>query len=149
MDSQRFVNYYLSQIGHGNRNLPGFIGSPVMYGRGLGSMLSRAFRFVLPFIKSGYQAARPHLGAAAKSVASNLVQSATTKLFNRTGQKGNQEGSGLFKLARRATLKRRVKRSTAKRASVGGKRRRSSRSKPKKRNTIKRTAHIQRGGNIF
>lgn len=38
MNSQRFVNYYVNKAGGGS--LDGFVGAPVMYVRGLGSVLS-------------------------------------------------------------------------------------------------------------
>ena len=96
MDPQRFVTYYTNQAGHG---LPGFVGAPVMYGRGLGSMLSRAFRFVLPFIKRGAAIAKPHLSSAAKGIASDVVSAVTTQLMRRAEPK--QDGSGIVGLSRR------------------------------------------------
>lgn len=96
MNPQRFVNYYVNQTGGGS--LQGFVGAPVMYGRGLGSMLSRAFRFVLPFLKQGANIAKPHLKTAAKGVASDLVGALTTRIAKQASQQG-QEGSGLLRLA--------------------------------------------------
>ncbi len=96
MDHQRFVSYYTSQAGHG---LPGFQGAPVQYGRGIGSVLSRAFRFILPFIKRGATLAKPHLSTAAKGIASDVVSAVTTRLMK--GSESKQEGSGILRLSRR------------------------------------------------
>ena len=96
MDQQRFVSYYTGQAGHG---LPGFVGAPMMYGRGLGSMLSRAFRFVLPFLKRGATLAKPHLSTAAKGIASDVVSAVTTRLMK--GPEKKQDGSGIIQLLHR------------------------------------------------
>lgn len=96
MDQHRFVSYYTSQAGHG---LPGFVGAPMMYGKGFGSMLSRAFRFVLPFLKRGATLAKPHLSTAAKGIASDVVSAVTTRLMK--GAERKQEGSGIIHLSRR------------------------------------------------
>lgn len=101
MNRNRFVDYYVSQTGYGT--LPGFSGRPAMYGRGLGSVLSRAFRFIIPFFKRGAQLAKPHLASAAKGIASDLVGTVTSEIsqrLKRSGQGPEQEGSGLLNLTR-------------------------------------------------
>ena len=95
MDHERFVPYYLNQAGNG---LPGFAGAPMVYGRGLGSMLSKAFRFVMPFLKRGVDIAKPHLKTAAKSIASDVVSTVTKRMMRGSDQ---QEGSGILQLTRR------------------------------------------------
>ena len=95
MDPQRFVPYYLNQAGNG---LPGFAGAPMVYGRGLGSMLSRAFRFVLPFLKRGVDIAKPHLKSAAKGIASDVVSTVTSRLMKGSDRDPQQEGSGLLQI---------------------------------------------------
>lgn len=135
MDSQRFVNYYVNQAGGGP--LGGFVGAPVMYGRGLGSMLSRAFRFVIPFLKQGAKIAKPHLKSAVKGIASDVVGSVTKQIINPSSQP--QEGSGLLRIARS-----RGKRSlTALSHNIPKKRRKTTAKKHRK-------LHTQHGeGNIF
>ena len=97
MNSERFVNYYVNQAGAGSLN--GFVGAPVIYGRGLGAVLGRAFRFVLPFLKQGANIVKPHLKSAAKGIAADVVGTVTNRLMNQNAQR--QEGSGLPRLARR------------------------------------------------
>ena len=97
MDPQRFVPYYLNQAGNG---LPGFAGAPMVYGRGLGSVLSRAFRFVLPFLKRGVDIAKPHLKSAAKGIASDVVSTVTSRLMKGPDRDQSQEGSGLLQITR-------------------------------------------------
>lgn len=104
MDSQRFVNYYVNQTGRGS--LSGFVGTPVQYGRGLGSILSRAFRFVLPFLKRGAYIVKPHLKTAAKGIASDVVGAVTRHIADRASR--SQEGSGIGRLARGRRRKRSV-----------------------------------------
>lgn len=72
-DPHRFVNYYASQVGHG---LPGFAGTPVMRGRGLGSMFARLFKFGVPFVRCGFEVAKLHLKSAAKHIASDIITTA-------------------------------------------------------------------------
>lgn len=126
-DPHRFVQYYERQVGG---DLPGFYGAPVMYGRGIGSLFSRLFRFVSPLVKKGFAIVKPHLKTAASNIASDVISQAVGKF---TGSQQKQEGSGgIMVLSRR--LKRRPpgqripsvshKRSDGKRKkSVGGGRR--------------------------
>lgn len=94
-DPHRFVSYYESQVGG---TLPGFYGAPVMYGRGIGSIFSKLFRFVAPLLKRGFAVAKPHLKTAATNIASEAVQRVVGKLT----QQRNQEGSGgIMVLSRR------------------------------------------------
>lgn len=93
-DPHRFVNYYESQVGGA---LPGFYGAPVMYGRGLGSLFSKLFRFVAPLVKRGFSIAKPHLKAAAGSIATDVFSRAMGSSNDQ-----NQEGSGgIMVLSRR------------------------------------------------
>ena len=69
-DPHRFVNYYQNQVGG---TLPGFYGAPVMYGRGIGSIFSKLFRFVAPLVKKGFAIAKPHLKTAATNIASDVI----------------------------------------------------------------------------
>lgn len=96
-DLYRFVSYYEDQVGSG---LPGFHGAPMMYGRGLGSIFSKLFRFVTPMVKKGFTIAKPHLQNAAKNIASDVVSRVVRRV--RGSEEENQEGSGLMLLARRA-----------------------------------------------
>lgn len=98
-DPQRFVSYYEGQVGG---SLPGFYGAPVMYGRGIGSIFSKLFRFVAPLLKKGFAVAKPHLKTAATNIASDAVSRVMGKL---TEQK-NQEGSGGIAVLSRRTRRR-------------------------------------------
>ncbi len=87
-DPRHFVNYYESQAGFA---LPGFYRAPVMYGRGIGSIFSRLFRFVSPLLKKDFANAKPHLKSAATNIASDVINRAVGNLVNK---QQNQEGSG-------------------------------------------------------
>lgn len=90
-DPKRFISYYETQAG----GLPGYHGAPVMYGKGVGSVFARLFRFVTPFVKKGFAIAKPHLKTAAKGIATDVI--------SRTVNKLSQEGSGgLMLMSRRA-----------------------------------------------
>ena len=93
-DPHRFVSYYEGQVGG---TLPGFYGAPVMYGRGIGSIFSKLFRFVSPLLKKGFAVAKPHLKTAATNIAADAVKRVAGKLT----EQRNQEGSGIMVLSRR------------------------------------------------
>lgn len=135
-DPHRFVSYYENQVGGA---LPGFSGAPVMYGRGIGSIFSKLFRFVAPLMKRGFAIAKPHLKSAAKNIASEVITHAVGKLGDRSAQ-GVQEGSGsMMVLARRAR-----KRPPGRRVKAGHiKRKRSvEKSKTKRKHTSRRASDI-------
>lgn len=100
-DPRRFVNYYESQVGG---SLPGFYGAPVMYGRGIGSIFSRLFRFVSPLVKKGFNIAKPHLKSAATNIASDVIKSSVGSLINNPHR--SQEGSGGIAVLSRRPRKR-------------------------------------------
>ena len=88
-DPLYLVRYYEGQVGG---SLPGFAGSPLMYGHGIGSVISRLFCFAL---------ARPHLKTAAKSIASDIFSQAVGKMSGLMDP-GIQDGSGgIMVLARK------------------------------------------------
>lgn len=122
-DPHRFVRYYENQVGGA---LPGFAGAPVMYGRGIGSLFSRLFRFISPLVKKGFALAKPHLKSAAKNIATDVISHAAAKVRN--SEDGVQEGSGgIMVMSRRprkrppgqrvASVKKRTR--TVKKKSVG------------------------------
>lgn len=90
-DPQRFVCYYDAQVGGGG-GLPGFYGTSVMYGRGLGSIFSRIFRFVKPLLKPAFSIVKPHLSAAASDLATDVFRRTVSKINSDKNDK--QEGSG-------------------------------------------------------
>ena len=96
-DPHRFVNYYQNQVGG---TLPGFYGTPVMYGRGIGSIFSKLFRFVTPLVKKGFAIAKPHLKTAATNIASDVIGKAMRRISG-PAEMGGQEGSGIMVLSRR------------------------------------------------
>ena len=132
-DPHRFVTYYESQVGG---TLPGFYGAPVMYGRGIGSIFSKLFRFVSPLLKTGFAVAKPHL----KTAASNIAADAVKRVMGKLTEPGNQDGSGgIMILSRRArrrppgdrvfsSKKRRNQKRSKSVRSVGAKRRKSAQS---------------------
>lgn len=98
-DPHRFVQYYQDQVGGA---ISGFRGQNVMYGRGIGSIFSRLFRFVSPFIKTGFAIARPHLKKAATNIASDVIGKAMSKITSTSERVDGQAGSGIMVLSRRA-----------------------------------------------
>ena len=73
------------------RGLPGFSGSRVQRGDGLGKILGAIARRALPIIKAGFRIAKPHIKKAAKSVAKDVTgrvtQAAANKLLGRMNTK--------------------------------------------------------------
>ena len=94
-DPHRFIQYYESQVGG---NLPGFYGAPVMYGRGIGSLFSRLFRFISPLVKKGFAIAKPHLKSAATGIASDVFSKAVGQLTSQQKQEGS---GGIMVMSRR------------------------------------------------
>lgn len=139
-DPQRFVSYYENQAGG---SLPGFYGAPVMYGRGIGSIFSRLFRFVAPLVRKGFAIAKPHLKSAAKNIASDVIGKAVRK-FGRQSDPESQEGSGgLMVFARRARKRppgKRIPRGV-KKVKHSVKRKSLGKKHPRRRNVL--------GGDIF
>lgn len=132
-DPNRFVHYYVSQSGG---NLPGFYGAPVMYGRGIGSLFSKLFRFVSPLVKKGFAIAKPHLKTAASNIASDVIGRAVRKMSGSAADTDGQEGSGIMVLSKRPRTRppgnrlRTVKkqRQARKKRSVGADKRRGRKS---------------------
>lgn len=97
-DPHRFISYYEGQAGG---SLPGFYGAPMMYGRGIGSIFARLFRFVSPLVKKGFSMAKPHLKTAASNIASDVFRHAVGKLAARSPGESQEGSGGLMVLARR------------------------------------------------
>lgn len=141
-DPQRFVRYYESQVGGA---LPGFTGASVMYGRGIGSLFSRLFRFVSPLVKRGFALAKPHLTSAAKNIASDVMSHAAGKMLFKNNNEGVQEGSGgIMVLSRRPR-----KRPPGQRLSKVKKRRRTSGRKSVERSRGRRKVASKTSRDIF
>lgn len=140
-DPRRFVSYYESQVGGA---LPGFVGSPVMYGRGIGSVFSKLFRFISPLVKKGFSLAKPHLKTAAKNIASDVISQAVGRMSGASDQ-GVQEGSGgMMVLARRPR-----KRPPGQRVMTGKKRQRAGKKKSVDRSLTKRRNPAKTSADIF
>ena len=76
LDPNRYVSHYVDQVGNG---LPGYHGTPTMYGLGIGGIFHNLFRMVLLFMKGGLSIAKPHLKSAAKNIVSEVVDNAMTR----------------------------------------------------------------------
>ena len=63
LDPNRYVSYYVGQVGNG---LPGYHGSPTMYGSEIGSIFRNLFRMVLLLMKRGLSIAKLHLKSPKK-----------------------------------------------------------------------------------
>ncbi len=96
MAPERYVAYYRNQAGNG---LPGYAGGPVMYGAGIGGIFKALFRTALPLLKRGFSIAKPHLKAAARTIASDVVTTALSRSYNDNNNEG-QNGKGLMVMSR-------------------------------------------------
>ena len=56
-------------------NLPGFQGSRMQYGEGLGSFFSSIARKAVPLLRSGFKMAAPHMKKAAAGIAKDVFNS--------------------------------------------------------------------------
>ncbi len=109
-----YVSYYQNQAGCG---LPGYSGSGVMYGAGLGGLFRGLFRMAVPLLKRGFSFAKSHLKSAAKNIVSDVVSNVLTHSHSDKAQ----DGSGLMVMARKRMSK------------PPGMRRRGQRAAPKKK----------------
>ena len=85
--------------------MPGYAGSPAMYGAGFARIFRNLFRMAIPLFKTGFKIAKPHLKTAAKNIVSDIVSNGLTHVML-----SNQDGSGMLVMARKS-----VKRSPGKR----------------------------------
>ena len=58
MDPERYAAYYQNQAGG---IMPGYTGSPAMYGAGFGGTFRNVFRMARPFFKRGFSTAKQPL----------------------------------------------------------------------------------------
>ena len=94
MDPERYVSYYQNQAGG---VMPGYAGSPAMYGAGFGGIFRNLFRMAIPLFRRGYSIAKPHLKTAAKNIVRDIVSHGVTRVI-----RGNQDGSGMMVMARKS-----------------------------------------------
>ncbi len=95
MDSERYVAYYRNQAGNG---LPGYAGGPVMYRAGIRGIFKALFRTAL---LRDFSIAKPHLKAAARNIASDIVTTALSRSYNDNNNNNNgQNGNGLMVMSR-------------------------------------------------
>ena len=94
MDPERYVSYYQNQAGG---IMPGYAGSPAMYGAGFGGIFRNLFRMAIPLFKRGFSIAKPHLKTAAKNIVSDIVSNGLTHAM-----RYNQDGSGMLVMARKS-----------------------------------------------
>lgn len=113
---QAYVDYYRAQAGNG---LPGFRGSPVMYGTGIGGLFRGLFRKAMPLLRRGLEIIKPHVKAAANNIARDVSGRLVSRVVG-----GGQEGSGM------AVIR--------KKPSVGPP------MPPKKRRVVKKTRHTKK-----
>lgn len=133
-DIHRFVEYYESQAGG---SLPGFHGTATQYGRGLGSIFAKLFRFVTPLLRRGFSVAKPHLQTAAKNIVSDVAGRVMERVRHNANSANNpQQGSGLMVLTRRPF--RRPTQKLARRGRARPKQRKKRRSASRKRSVPRR-----------
>ena len=96
VDPHRYVNYYQKQAGG---SLPGYAGVPSMYGAGLGGLFRGLFRMAMPLLRKGIVIAKPHLKAAARNIAGDVITNVMNHRMNNQKDK-TQNGSGLLVMSR-------------------------------------------------
>lgn len=133
-DPSMYRDYYRSQAGYGGP--PYFQGSPVMYGAGLGGFFRSLFRRAMPFLRRGYEIAKPHVKAAATNIAQEVVGSVTSAVAERMN-KQPQEGAGLM-YKPRASVKRKRGVSRRRGPPAPYKKRRTASKRPQKRRAPRR-----------
>lgn len=101
-DPSLYTHYYKQQAGYG---LPGFSGLPVQYGAGIGGIFRALFRKAVPFLKRGFEIAKPHMASAAKNIAKDVVGNVTSAVMSKVAAH-QQEGSGLAYIRRGVKRKR-------------------------------------------
>ena len=94
-DTERYVNYYISQAGG---DLSGYSGASSQYGSGIGGIFRGLFRTIMPLMKRGFAIAKPHLKTAGKGILSDVI----TRVVSGNNEKNRQEGSGMIAIGRRA-----------------------------------------------
>ncbi len=63
-----------------------------MYGASIGG--------ILPLLKRGFSIAKPHLKAAARNIASDVVTTALSRPYNDNNNNNGQNGNGLMVMSR-------------------------------------------------
>ena len=79
-----YRNHFRHQVGG---DLPGFKGTRMQYGNGIGSFLGALARKAIPLIKAGVKIAAPHAKKAAKNVARALTGQVVQEVVSRIGHK--------------------------------------------------------------
>ncbi|KAL1268826.1 hypothetical protein QQF64_034189 [Cirrhinus molitorella] len=75
----------------------------VLYGSGVGGLFRGLFRMAIPFLKKGFNIAKPHLKAAAKNIVTDVFSNALTRSYNDNAK--TQDGSGLMVMDRKRMSK--------------------------------------------
>ena len=77
----QYRDHFHIQVGG---NLPGFRGSRMQHGDGLGSFFSKLARKAMPLIMSGLKVVAPHAKQAAKGVAQDVIGHAVKRFSGNT-----------------------------------------------------------------
>ena len=104
-DPSIYRNYYKAQAGYA---LPGYHGTPVMYGAGLGGIFRSLFRKAIPLLRRGIDIFKPHAKTAVRNIARDVAGHVTQEVLNRVNKPPPQAGSGLGYIKRRRALKRKA-----------------------------------------
>ena len=75
-DAKAYVNYYLSQVGHG---MPYFAGARVQQGYGLGNLFSSIAKSVFPLVKKGAKTFGKQVLQSSVDFASDVLQGKNVK----------------------------------------------------------------------
>lgn len=79
-DPALFRRHFHRQVGG---ELPGFKGTRMQYGHGIGSFLGAMARKAIPLIKAGIKLAAPHVKKAGKDIAKDLAGHAVQRVSER------------------------------------------------------------------
>ena len=128
-----YRRHYKAQIG---RALPGFSGSRMQHGEGIGAFLGSMARKALPLISSGLKMAKPHLTRAAKGVAKDLTHQAADMVVNRLSKKSPKSAAIVKNIVNSANFgssngrsKGKAKRKSKRKPVIKRKKRKGTRSK--------------------
>ncbi|KAJ1154247.1 hypothetical protein NDU88_007001 [Pleurodeles waltl] len=107
-----------------------------MYGAGLGGFFRSMFRRAMPFLRRGFEIAKPHVKAAATNIAQDVVGSVTSAVAERMNRQP-QGGAGLLYKAH-GGVKRKRRASRRRGPPMPYKKRRTTSKGPHKRRAVRR-----------
>jgi hypothetical protein len=97
-----YRNHFRQQVGG---ELPGFKGTYVQHGNGLGSFLGSLARKAIPLLRAGIKLAAPHVKRAGKDIARDLSGQVIQKVTERMGRGVNKRHASRKKVRKQTRTK--------------------------------------------